>query len=141
METIINSADKTKALAKTLAKKLKPGDVVALYGDLGTGKTTFVQGLAAGLGITRRILSPSFVFVRQYDIGKNRKFYHVDVYRAEDNKVEGLGLEEIFDDKNSIVAIEWPEKIKKILPVRRIDIKFFYGDNKNQREIQINRRD
>lgn len=142
MEVVTNSPQKTKALAQTFAKNLKPGDIVCLLGDLGTGKTTFVQGLAKGLGVTRRILSPSFVFIREYDFDKNKKFYHVDLYRLENEKrVEGLGLEEVFRNKNSIVVIEWANRIKKLLPLRRIEINFFYGAKKNQRKIAINRRD
>lgn len=144
MEILTDSAQETKQVAKVFAKKLKAGDIVALYGDLGTGKTTFVQGLAQGLGITKRILSPSFVFVRQYAVRNMRyaNLYHVDLYRLEDEKrAEGLGLKEIFLNKNSIVVIEWADKIKKLLLARRIEINFSYGEGENQRRISVKRRD
>lgn len=104
--------------------------MLCLYGNLGSGKTTFVQGLAKGLGIKKRILSPTFIMMRQYG-----NFYHVDLYRAENEKgIEGLGLSEIWSDHANIIAIEWPEKIEKILPVDCLKIKFDYIDE-NRRKI------
>lgn len=113
--------------------------IIALTGELGSGKTTFVQGLAKGLGIKKRVLSPTFIMMRQYAICHMPYafFYHIDLYRVENEKdVEGLGLEEIWSNPGNVVAIEWAEKIKKILPKRRIDIHFKYLNN-NQRKITI----
>lgn len=144
MEIVTDSAQKTKEFAKVFSKKLKLGDIVALYGDLGSGKTTFVQGLAEGLKIKKRILSPSFVFIRQYPLPERGlvNFYHVDLYRIENGKnIRGLGLEEIFRNKNNIVVIEWADKLGKFLPSRRIEINFKYGSHENQRKIKIKRRD
>lgn len=125
----------------TLGKSLKGGEVFALYGNLGSGKTTFVQGLAKGLGIKQKIISPTFIIVRKYNVSIKNKvssikyFYHIDLYRIENEKdVRGLGLEEILNDKSNVVAIEWPEKIEKILPEDRTDIHFEYIGN-NQRQI------
>jgi len=138
MEIVTKSAKETQKLGQKLAASLKKREVIALYGELGSGKTTFVQGLARGLGIKQRIISPTFVFIRQYEIRDTQDvFYHADLYRidkAEDTR--GLGLEEIFVDPNAIVAIEWAEKIKKILPKERIDIYFNYL-SQNKREIKI----
>lgn len=135
MEIITQSALETQKLGEKIGRdlafdKLRPR-TLCLYGDLGSGKTTFIQGLAKGLGIKKRVISPTFVFMKQYQ----PSFYHVDLYRI--NKVEeakDLGLQEIFEDKKAIVAIEWAEKIKKILPKRRIDISFDYV-SENQRKI------
>ena len=94
------------------------GDVVALSGDLGAGKTTFIKGVAEGLGISSRINSPTFIIMRDYG-----DFYHVDLYRLEKNvnqEVENLGLMDIISEGKSIVVIEWAEKIKKILPKNTI---------------------
>jgi len=113
--------------------------IIALTGELGSGKTTFVQGLARGLGIKKRVLSPTFILMRQYAIRymPYANFYHVDLYRVENEKdVRGLGLSEIWSNPENIVAIEWAEKIKKILPKKRIDIRFNYLNN-NQRKITI----
>ena len=119
------SPKQTEHLAQDLAKSLKGGEVVALFGDLGVGKTTFIQGLARGLGIKRRITSPTFIMIRPYSTKINNRpvtFYHVDLYRTRPDDLSQLGLEEIFGP-DSVVAIEWPGKIKKFLPPKRIDVK------------------
>lgn len=128
---VTDNFERTQELGEKFAKKLKPGDIVCLYGDLGTGKTTFTQGLARGLGIKNRIISPSFIIVRKYKISSKyfvsgvKYFYHIDLYRIENKgDIGGLGLEEIFDDKNSIVVIEWAEKLGSELPKKRTDIYF-----------------
>ena len=105
-QIITDSPKKTKELSKNFARDLKPPKVLALYGNLGSGKTTFIQGLAEGLGINRRILSPTFVFIRQYSYRENLKFYHVDLYRLDSERdVESIGLKEILEE-NAIIAIE-----------------------------------
>jgi tRNA threonylcarbamoyladenosine biosynthesis protein TsaE len=121
--------------------KIKPR-ILCLYGDLGSGKTTFIQGLAKGLGIKKRVISPTFMLIRMYQQEHRTKcieqrFYHIDLYRI--NKVgeaKGLGLEEIFNEPKAIIAIEWAERIKEILPKKRIDIYFDYV-SENQRKINI----
>ena len=139
---ITHNFEETRQLGFDFAKKLKGGEVVALHGDLGSGKTTFVQGLALGLGITKKIISPTFIIMRTYVIpaeagiqkidsrlhGNDRQnFYHVDLYRIEGEKdVEGLGLLELMGDAQNIVVIEWPEKIENLLPEKRTDIFFEY---------------
>lgn len=101
---------------------------------MGAGKTTFVQGLAKGLGIKRRITSPTFIIVRSYG---EENFYHIDLYRIESDKdIEGLGIEEIFKDSKNIIAVEWPEKVEKLIPVNRTEIHFEYLDE-NRRKITI----
>jgi tRNA threonylcarbamoyladenosine biosynthesis protein TsaE len=135
-DIVTNSYKETQKVGFDFAKTLKGGDVVALHGDLGSGKTTFVQGLAEGLGITKKIISPTFIIMRTYEVGR-KNFYHVDLYRIEDEKdVEGLGLLEIMESNDSIVVIEWPEKIENILPQKRKDIVFTYIDN-DKRSIVI----
>jgi tRNA threonylcarbamoyladenosine biosynthesis protein TsaE len=131
MEIITNSASETQKLGEKIAASLKTGTVLALFGDLGSGKTTFMQGLAVGLGIKDRILSPTFVLMRQYQI-LNTKYeilnlYHIDLYRIENERdTQSLGLQELWSDPTNIVAIEWPEKIAGILPKNRIEIYFEY---------------
>ena len=146
MEQITKSAEETKRLAESLAKKLKDGGVLCLYGELGSGKTTFVQGLAEGLGIKKRVLSPTFVLMRSYEFrpdGLTKKpvgsiqFYHIDLYRIDNaEETEMLGLQEILDNPQDIVAIEWAERIKNILPLKRVDIYFEHVDE-NTRRIRI----
>ena len=109
---ITNSAKETKEVAKNLSKTLKAPRLLALYGNIGSGKTTFVQGLAAGLGIKKRVLSPTFVFIREYQLDNNGMFYHVDLYRLDSNRdIATIGLSDILKTKNAIIAIDWPEKI------------------------------
>jgi tRNA threonylcarbamoyladenosine biosynthesis protein TsaE len=130
-----NSFKETQKLGRDFAKTLEKGDIVCLYGNLGSGKTTFTQGLAQGLGIKNRIISPTFIIVRSYELGAMSSFYHIDLYRMENEKdIEGLGIEEILDSKSSIAAIEWAEKLKDKSPKKRIDIEFSYEKN-NVRKI------
>lgn len=141
MEVKTDSVKKTQKIAKDLASTLKKGDIVALFGDLGAGKTTFVQGLAAGLGIKRRILSPTFVFMRSYPLNLQKEsltFYHIDLYRGQDiNDFRALGLNEILGH-DSIVVLEWAEKIKDKLPKKRIEVTIDTVDEKT-RKIKIQR--
>lgn len=133
---VTNSFEETQKLGEDFARSLLAGMQgetlnVALYGDLGAGKTTFVQGLAKGLGIKRRIISPTFMIVRSYELGV-MGFYHIDLYRTEGNKdIETLGLEEILNDPKNIVVIEWAEKVGDLLPKKRWEIRFEYlGEDK-----------
>jgi tRNA threonylcarbamoyladenosine biosynthesis protein TsaE len=99
---------------------------LCLYGQLGSGKTTFTQGFAKGLGITTRLLSPTFIIVRRYQIPKKDTFlYHIDVYRLNsEQEMEGIGIPEIFADLASYTVIEWAERLGKLRPRNRIDIHF-----------------
>lgn len=133
---ITNSDKETKDLGRNFAKDIKLGDTLVFFGNLGSGKTTFIQGLAKGLGIEKRIISPTFIIVRHYNLHPNRSFYHVDLYRTETkNDLLGLGLDQILKEKNSIVTIEWGEKLGELMPEKRIEIKLKnLGD---KREISI----
>lgn len=133
---ITKSATETQLLAKELATTMKGGEVLLLYGDLGAGKTTFMQGFAEGFGIQHRITSPTFIIVREYQ--QNQKnLYHIDLYRTEsDADLEGLGMREILQDKSAVVAIEWPEKLGSFLPEKRIEIRF-ETISENERKISF----
>jgi tRNA threonylcarbamoyladenosine biosynthesis protein TsaE len=136
---ITNTSGETRELGRDFAKTLKKGDVIRLYGDLGSGKTTFVQGLAKGLGINSRIISPTFVIVRNYRIKNNESnimdFYHIDLYRMESGKdIEALGIGEIMNNENNIVAIEWAEKLKNYRDQKGIIVEFCY-EKKDARRI------
>ena len=106
--------------------------VILLYGDLGGGKTTFLQGLAKGLGIKQKVLSPTFVIMKKFN-----NFYHLDCYRLQNEKdAKELGLTEVLQNPENIVAIEWPERIKKILPKNAIKINFKFVSS-TERDIII----
>ena len=123
----------TSKLAKILAreiiksKKVYPERsrgalIFGLVGELGAGKTTFIQAFAKGLGIKGRLTSPSFVLMKNY-----KNFYHVDCYRVKGPKdILALDFKEIISNPKNIIMIEWAEKIKKILPKKRIDVFFEY---------------
>ncbi len=142
-EKIGNLLIKTRLRSELVGNPARKGKeekalFIALSGELGSGKTTFVKGLASGLGIPHRILSPTYIFVKRYPIESenHRWFYHVDLYRIEAKGLDSLGLTEILTDPANIVAIEWPEKSGNLLPKERINILFAEkGDNK--REIHI----
>lgn len=113
--------------------------VVCLYGELGSGKTTFTQGFAKELGIATRLLSPTFIIVRRYQLPTPFSyFYHIDLYRMQGNvDVEGLGIADILlDTSTSFVAIEWAEKLGDKLPENRVDI-WFKALNDGRHEITI----
>lgn len=129
---ITTSFQETQEFGEAFGKKLTGGDVVALYGELGAGKTTLVQGIAKGLGITKRITSPTFIIVRTYRLQNHDAnfFYHIDLYRLEsERELQGLGIEEIISDPKNIVAIEWAEKMFGLLPKKRWDIHCVYQKN------------
>lgn len=114
--TITNSTQETQKFAEQLAESFKNGGIIALTGDLGAGKTTFVQGFAKGLGIKEKVISPTFVLIRQHLVpNTNQTLYHLDLYRLEDS-FEQIGLQELFTEKGAIVLIEWSEKIANQLP-------------------------
>jgi len=122
-----------------LLKGAKHAQVIALTGDLGSGKTTFMQGFAEGLGYTGRLISPTFILMRQYPI-QSGKLYHLDVYRLDknvDEEAKDLGLMEIMSDPSNIVVIEWAEKMRTILPEDTQWISFEYVDDET-RKIMIN---
>jgi len=133
------SSGQTKKAGEKLAKERlkivlrKNALVVGLEGDLGSGKTTFIQGFAKGLGIKEKILSPTFVIMKKFEIrnSKFENFYHIDCYRLQKPKeLLELGFKKIIANPQNIVAIEWADKIRKILPNKTIWISFQFIDKK-----------
>lgn len=137
MEYISNSYEETQKIATDFAKTLKEGDVLCMYGDLGVGKTAFVQGLAKGLEINEPITSPTFTIVNEYS--GTLPLYHFDVYRITDSdEMYEIGYEEyVYGDGVSV--IEWPQLIDDILPEKRYDIEIAkdYDKGENYRTIEI----
>lgn len=134
------SFEETQKLGERFAQKLRLGDVVCLYGELGSGKTTFVKGIAKGLGIQSRIISPTFVLIRQHKIRSKYKvlrikyLYHVDLYRIDNGEnTKDLGLEDLFEDESAIVVIEWAHKLGNLMPKQRWNVQFeFEGESRRK---------
>jgi tRNA threonylcarbamoyladenosine biosynthesis protein TsaE len=144
---ITKSEKETEKLGKEFGKKIlkeKPGKIAKilfLEGDLGGGKTTFLKGFARGLGIKEKILSPTFILVRKFEIKHRtsnfKHFYHIDCYRIEKpREILNLGFKKIIKDPKNILAIEWANRIHQIIPKKALQIKFKIL-NKNQRQIMI----
>lgn len=166
MEISISSTKELKRLAEQLAKGAFPGDIYALYGELGAGKTTFTRYFVEALGFDVRVQSPTFVIVRRYIKGQDsvklydrrlangedakrgaqsvhpqeiKKVYHVDLYRlTSKNEVDDIGLKEMFVEDGAITIIEWPEIYESELPQDTIKIKFEYlFESENSEERKV----
>lgn len=147
MEFKSHSPATTQKFAKLLAaeviryKSKNKAFIAGLSGELGAGKTTFIQGFARGLGIKHRLTSPTFLIIRNYKlpnypIANYKSFYHIDAYRIKKPKeLTGLGLREILANPKNIILIEWAEKIKRILPSKMIWIEFLHGRSTSERFI------
>lgn len=135
MRVFTSTSEKsTKKLAKKILKEYPDATLFCLYGDLGSGKTIFCKGLALAIGIPeKKIKSPTYTLIHTF----GGIFYHCDFYRINkpDELISGQ-LEEIFTDRNAITAIEWPERIEKLLPEKRLNLYFKYH-NKSTRIIKI----
>lgn len=111
----------TTSFGEQLGKKLSGGELIELTGDLGSGKTTFLKGIAKGLGITQPISSPTFTISRVYQIG-DKRFHHFDFYRIDSSDIVALEIAEAVSDPKSIVAVEWAEHIKDSLPKEYLSV-------------------
>lgn len=137
MEYISKNYEETQKIASDFAKTLKSGDVICMYGDLGAGKTAFVQGLAKGLQIHEPITSPTFTIVNEYE--GSLPLYHFDVYRiADSDEMYEIGYEEYIDG-DGVSVIEWAELISDILPDDRYEVTVSkdYTQDENYRKIEI----
>ncbi|MBI3653132.1 MAG: tRNA (adenosine(37)-N6)-threonylcarbamoyltransferase complex ATPase subunit type 1 TsaE [Acidobacteria bacterium] len=136
-EIITQSPEATFAVAQQIGEQLTGGAVFLLRGDLGAGKTVFAKGLAAGLGIDPvDVTSPTFTLVNEYE-GRLR-LYHIDLYRLEVGACFGLGLEDLLEEKNAVVLIEWAERLG-FVPAGATLINIEYRDD-SERRITITER-
>lgn len=132
---ISRSPDETRAAAASLVSHLHAGSVLALHGDLGAGKTCFIQGLAAALGVADSVSSPTYSLINEY---RGRiPFYHADLYRLDD-PAEALraGLDDYLHG-DGVTAIEWAERSEILLPQHTIHIRLRAGESPNERVIEI----
>ncbi|MBI4599474.1 tRNA (adenosine(37)-N6)-threonylcarbamoyltransferase complex ATPase subunit type 1 TsaE [Candidatus Uhrbacteria bacterium] len=133
-ESVVHSrsVQNTHRFAKKLVKELHGGDVLALSGKLGAGKTTFVQGLAKALGVKKQITSPTFVLMNIYALLKSlngiTRLCHSDAYRLESaRELEAIGAQEYISSPDTLTVIEWPERVKGLIPKNAIWISFEHG--------------
>ncbi len=130
-----NSYTETMEAGAAFAGSLKAGDVVAIHGDLGAGKTVFVKGIARGLGVAELVTSPTFTILREY--AGRLPLFHFDVYRITDaGEMEDTGYFEIAGGEG-VAVIEWAEKIEQLLPESRIDVSIEKTDTDSERRIVI----
>jgi tRNA threonylcarbamoyladenosine biosynthesis protein TsaE len=125
---ITKNAEETQSFGESFAKKLKAGDIVSLYGDLGSGKTQLVKGICRSLGVKQTVNSPTFVIVNEYSSPEFSLIYHFDLYRINSQaEVLDMGFNEYINNE-SIVFIEWPEHIEDILPLNTYKIHIAHSD-------------
>ena len=146
MEIFTKSAEDTQNFGREFASKLKSlpagrqgGVVLALVGGLGSGKTTFVQGLAKGFGISDKVISPTFIIMRSYSNPEGKNLYHIDLYRLEtgiQKELNNLGIEDFLGNSQNIIVIEWADRAKDLLPKDTIWIEF-EGNADEERKIHI----
>ena len=132
----------TKALGQKLAEQLSGPTVFGLVGDLGAGKTQLTKGLAEGLGIKKHLASPTFVLLKVYPVVKNKKgiknLIHIDCYRlSRPEELLDLGWEEFLSKKESVIVVEWADKIKGIMPEGTVWIDLRQGRGESEREIKF----
>ncbi len=119
---VTRSRHETEALGERIGRAARPGDVIALWGELGAGKTTLVRGIAKGLGLEPRdVTSPTFVIVHEHEGGR-LPLFHVDMYRVSPAETGSIGWEEA-TGSGGVTAIEWPDRVERTLPRDRIDVR------------------
>jgi len=130
-----NHPDETREIARDLALRLSGGAIVALYGELGSGKTCFVQGIARALDVGQPVTSPTFTMVNEY--AGSRPLYHVDLYRLNDpDEMFALGFEEYLDS-DGITAVEWAERAGDLIPADALHVHMSLGSAPDERLIRI----
>lgn len=135
MEMVSHSPEETEEMGLRYAETLRPGDVVALEGDLGAGKTAFVRGVLRGLGYEGRVTSPTFAIANEYETGR-AAVVHCDMYRILDEEaLYDMGFEEYLDGRR-ILLIEWSENIRYALPEPRRTVRILYGGGPEERRLQ-----
>lgn len=129
------SADQTEALGRTLGALLAPGDVVALSGELGAGKTVLARGIVIGAGSTAHVASPTFTLIREY--AGPVPLFHADLYRLDSvGELDDIGLDEIVD-RGGIVLIEWAERAGPYLPPTHLWISITFGPGADERDLRF----
>ena len=128
--TIMNNEQETLDAAINFAKQLTPPAVILLEGELGAGKTCFVRGMCEGLGgDPRQVSSPTFSIMQEYEVVSAGRLVHIDAYRLSgEDELATIGWDELLEDKNVVIAIEWPSRIKNALPPDSLTIQLEHID-------------
>ncbi|MGH2379421.1 MAG: tRNA (adenosine(37)-N6)-threonylcarbamoyltransferase complex ATPase subunit type 1 TsaE [Candidatus Limnocylindria bacterium] len=131
-EMVTRSRGETEALGERLGRAARPGDVVALWGELGAGKTVIARGIARGLGIDEHeVTSPTFVILHEHLAGR-LPFFHIDLYRIDPSEAEGTGWREAVEGAG-VAAIEWPDRVGAELPPDRLDVRIEHAGSDERR--------
>ncbi len=138
---ITHSAEETREVGRNLAHTLKPGTLVCFEGNLGSGKTTFIQGILEGLGAEKPFVSPTFILMKQYELSAPsvtgvERVYHADAYRLGAPEFREIGFEEWISDPEGVTLLEWSKRIAELLPEKRIEISL-RTLSENEREISV----
>jgi tRNA threonylcarbamoyladenosine biosynthesis protein TsaE len=142
IDLVTMGAEHTREIGARLGRRLRPGDVVLLHGDLGAGKTTLAQGIARGLGIVDAVQSPTFTLINQHERegpdGEPFRLYHVDLYRlAGEEELDSFGFDDYLDPSDGVTLIEWPERAASRLPARYLLIRLdTVGESKRRLVIE-----
>ena len=139
-DTFLSSSEaETEALGAALARELAPGSIVLLCGDLGAGKTVFSRGFARGLGVAEPVSSPTYTIVQEYELPGGGRLYHMDLYRISDEHAAlGFGVDEFLNEPGAISLVEWPERIRGLLPETAIRVELRHR-SETEREIRVTR--
>lgn len=132
----IKSADEMQRLGHEIGAMLRGGEAFELIGDVGAGKTTFVHGLARGMGITESIQSPSFTINRQYDASNGVRLMHYDFYRLNDAGIMSNELSEALEDEMTVVVVEWADAVADILTIDRLILRII-ADEEFSRQVTL----
>ncbi|MET0629178.1 MAG: tRNA (adenosine(37)-N6)-threonylcarbamoyltransferase complex ATPase subunit type 1 TsaE [Acidimicrobiia bacterium] len=132
---VTRTAEETLALAMRVGALLRGGDVLALSGDLGAGKTVFAKGVGRALGVSEPVVSPTFTVVREYE--GTIRFVHVDVYRLDRiQELHDVGWDDLLDGE-SVALVEWGERVGALLPIDRLDVRLEVGDDDERRVVEF----
>lgn len=130
-----HSPAQTLTLAQHFARLLKGGEIVFLRGPIGAGKTVFVKGVAASLGLKTSPTSASFSLLKKYQ-NKHTRLFHIDLFRLEEGEVFNLGFEEMLEDEQAIILAEWPDPIARMLPADRLEMNFILQEG-DERTLEL----
>lgn len=137
-ETVSTSSEDTERLGQLLGQLLKSPEIIELRADLGGGKTTFVRGLARGLGSKDTVASPTFTLSKIYKAKNRQEIHHFDFYRLNDAGIMADQLAESLENPNAVTIVEWGDVVQDVLPEERLSIEFkMVGDNPDERQIII----